>query len=289
MCLWGISWPSGKMLTRYASVINVSVYRFIIVGITLLLLLPLFRVSLRVKKQGIPFILASGALLAVYSYLSIKGLKTGSPGAGGVLVTTLNPIIAYAVGMLLHRKMPTVNEAIGLVLGMVAGCVLLKVWDNSVSLLYKGNLYFLLAAFTWAVMSKFTSGGAKYGTSMAFSLWQYLVTLVCMLPLADFGELGAAVHIQDPLFWINLVFSAAIVTAIATTIYFYATTRIGAEKASSFIFLVPLAAAVSSWVFLGERIMLHTAIGGLLGMAAVYMINRKKTRVEDEAVVNVVE
>ena len=74
-----------------------------------------------------------------------------------MLVTTLNPIMAYALGLVLSRKLPSKNEAIGLVLGLVAGCVLLKVWDSSVSLLYKGNLYFLLAAFSWAVAARCAS------------------------------------------------------------------------------------------------------------------------------------
>jgi drug/metabolite transporter (DMT)-like permease len=93
-------------------------------------------------------------------------------------------------------------------------------------------------------------------------------------------EARLAIHINDPIFWLNLVFSSAIVTAIATTVYFYATTRLGAEKASSFIFLVPLAAALSSWLLLGEHIMPHTIVGGVLGIAAVYTINKKKKNSE---------
>jgi drug/metabolite transporter (DMT)-like permease len=107
-------------------------------------------------------------------------------------------------------------------------------------------------------------------------LWQYLITLLCLVPLADFHELQQALLITDKVFWLNLFFGSAIVTTGATTMYFYATTRLGAEKASSFIFLVPLAASVSSWLLLGERIQLHTAIGGVLGIVAVYMINKRR-------------
>jgi drug/metabolite transporter (DMT)-like permease len=103
-----------------------------------------------------------------------------------------------------------------------------------------------------------------------------LVTLLCLLPLANFAEMRTALHIKDAAFWLNLVFSSAIVTTMATTIYFYSTTRLGAEKASSFIFLVPLAAAMSSWLMLGEQIQVHTAVGGILGITAVYFINKRK-------------
>jgi drug/metabolite transporter (DMT)-like permease len=276
MFLWGLSWPSGKVLSNYCSAINFSVYRYIIVVVTMLVLLPSLGISLRVKKAGLPLFLVSGMLLAVYSYFFFRGIKTGSAGAGGVLVTTLNPIIAYILGITIKRKLPSRNEVTGIFLGLAASCVLLKVWDNSQALLHSGNFYFLLAALTWSVMSMFTARGGAYGSSIGFSLWQYLITLLCLLPLADFAEMSSAIHIKAPLFWINLFFGSAIVTALATTIYFYTTTRLGAAKASSFIFLVPLGAAISSWVFLGEKILLHTAIGGVLGIAAVYMINKKK-------------
>lgn len=277
MFFWGLGWPSAKVLTHYSSAVNFAVYRYIVVFATILLTLLVLRVKIKIKKEGIPFVLYSGTLLALYSYFFFMGLRNGAAGAGGVLVTTLNPIIAYTLGMALDRKWPTRKEGLGLVLGLIAGLVLLKVWSNTAAVLDGGNLYFLLAAFTWAIMSKFTSRGASYGSSLSFSLWQYLITLICLLPLANFQEFGAALQIKDMAFWGNLIFSSVFVTSLATTVYFLATTRLGAEKASSYIFMVPLAAALSAWFFVGERILPHTIAGGILGIVAVYVINSKKS------------
>ena len=275
MFLWGLSWPSAKVLTHYSSAINFVVYRYIIVVVSLFLLLVCSGGKLRISKNGAPIVVLAGILLCGYSYLFFMGLKNGSPGAGGVLVTILNPIMAYTLGVIIDRKLPGRNEAVGLGLGILAGSILLQLWSATSSIFDSGNIYFLLAATTWAVMSKFTSKGAQYGSSAGFSLWQYVTTLLCLLPMTDFHEMRLALGIKDTVFWFNLFFSSAIVTTLATTMYFYATTWLGAEKASSFIFLVPMAAAVSSWLLLSERILPHTIIGGVLGMAAVYMINKK--------------
>ena len=282
MLMWGLSWPSSKFLTHYCTPVNFAVYRYVIVVVTLLLILFFSKTSLKVKRAGYPAILASGVLLALYSYLFFKGLTCGAAGAGGVLVTTLNPIMAYIIGILLSRKLPSKNESIGLILGITAGCFLLQVWQKPGAVFDSGNLYFLLSALTWSVMSKFTSRGHLYGASLGFSLWQYLVTLLCLLPLMDVHEFYTVIHVKDPLFWFNVFFSSAIVTGLATTMFFYTTTRLGAEKASSFIFLVPFAAALSAWAFLGEHIQTHTIIGGALGMAAVYMINKKHPEIITE-------
>ena len=80
----------------------------------------------------------------------------------------------------------------------------------------------------------------------------------------------------DLAFWGNLFFSATITTSLATTFYFVATSKIGASKASSFIFMVPFSAALGSWIFLGEVIEVHTIVGGILGIAAVYILNKKE-------------
>jgi drug/metabolite transporter (DMT)-like permease len=279
MFLWGLSWPSGKVLAGYCSAVNFTVYRYVLVVATTLLLLPALRIPFRIKKEGIPVFITSGILLAAYSYSFFVGIKKGAAGAGGVLVTTMNPIMAYAVGLILDKRLPTRREALGLLLGVTAGLTLLRVWDSGAALMDSGNIYFLLAAFLWAVMSKFTAKGARYGASLSFTLWQYVVTLLCFLPFTHTDELKQTFATADIKFWGNLFFSSAIVTTGATTMYFYTTTKLGAEKASSFIFLVPLAAAVSSWALLGERLQAHTIAGGVLGIAAVYVMNirRKKT------------
>lgn len=276
MLLWGVSWPSAKVLTGYCTVINFTAYRYVLVVATMLLIIPIMGMKVRIARKGIPIVITAGVLLAVYSYMFFQGLKHGSAGAGGVLVTTLNPVMAYALGVIIQRKLPSRNEAIGLTIGIIAGLILLKVWTNAATILDAGNGYYILAAFTWSVLSKFTATAGRYGTSTGFSFWQYVITLLCLIPLLDFNELNTTIYITEPLFWGNMLFSSAIVTALATTVFFYTTTRLGAARASSYMFLVPLAAMLSSWAFLGEQILPHTAIGGVLGMIAVYIINRKK-------------
>lgn len=276
MVFWGLSWPSAKVITAYSTPVNLTIYRYAVVLLTLLPLLIIFKIPMKISRRGIPFVAIAGSLLALYSYLMFQGLTHGYAGAGGVLVTTLNPIMAYSLSLLIQWKKPSRNEGIGLLLGLIAGCFLLKIWDNTDAIFQSGNLFFLGSAFLWAAMSRFTAKSHNYGSPFGFSLWMYLVTLLVLIPCIDIEDLKHTLTITDFSFWANLFFGGAIVTSLATTIYFYATSKIGSDKASSFIFLVPFAAAVSSWLLLGEKLEMHTLAGGILGIAAVYMIQRKK-------------
>lgn len=284
MVFWGVSWPSNGVLTKLGNPMELNALRYTIVVLSLLVLLYFLKIPLIIARKGIPFLLISGGLMSVYSFTFLKGLQTGNPGAGGILVTTLNPIMAYGVGMIIDWRRPSINESIGLIFGAIAGLTLLQIWSKPDVFSNPGNVFFLLSAFIWAVMSKFTSKAANYGSPFAFTWWMYVVTLICLFFLSDFTEINRLVHLTEATFWGNLLFGSIIVTSLATTMYFYATSKIGAEKASSFIFTVPFTAALSSWLILGEKIEVHTIIGGAIGIGAVYMINRKVKKTKNRSV-----
>jgi drug/metabolite transporter (DMT)-like permease len=275
MFTWGLSWPAGKILSAHGSAISIAFIRYMVIFISMFFILCIFRVPIKIKLNGLKFLIPAAICLAFYNFVFLKGLQAGFAGAGGVLVTTMNPIFAYSIGLLISRKIPGKNEVIGLVLGLCAGIFQLNLWHSVDKIFEAGNLYFLAGALVWAIMSKFTSRAGYYGNSFAFSLWMYLTTFIFFFIPVDLSEIHAIWIKTDIYFWLVMLFFGMGATSIATSFYFFATTRLGAERASSFIFLVPVSAAFSSYAFLGEVIQWHTIFGGLLGIIAVYMINRK--------------
>lgn len=276
MFCWGISWASGKVLTVYAGTFTISFFRFGITFASLLVLLLIFREKMTIDRKGLKDLLPASIGIAAYTYFFFKGLLLGKAGAGGVLVTTLNPIVSYSIMLLFSWRRPTRNETLGILFGMVAGAILLKVWDNWQNVFNAGNTFFLLASFTWAILSLFTAKSSRYGSPVAFSLWMYAICSVIMFFVANSFESIELHKEADIYFWTNLIFTSTITTAMATTFYFVATARLGASKASSFIFLVPFSAAMGSWIFLNEVPQIHTIAGGLIGVGAVYILNRKQ-------------
>ena len=63
--------------------------------------------------------------------------------------------------------------------------------------------------------------------------------------------------------------------SFGTSIYFLASLRLGAKRSSSYIFLVPLTAMGFAMYLLSEPLVLSTLIGGILGIIAVYLINKE--------------
>jgi drug/metabolite transporter (DMT)-like permease len=127
----------------------------------------------------------------------------------------------------------------------------------------------------WAILSRITALSVNFGSPLSFSLWMYLLCIIILSLFIDFSSIYHIITTGDTKFWINMTFNGIINTGIATTFFFYATSKIGAEKTSSFIYIVPFAAAISSFIAIGELIKWNTIVGGILGVIAVAIINRK--------------
>jgi drug/metabolite transporter (DMT)-like permease len=262
-------------MASYGSPITISFLRFTITFVSMLLVLVVLKEKFTISKKGYPYLIAASVIISAYTFLFFQGLVTGKAGAGGVLVTVMNPIFSYAIMLVMARRKPSRNESVGLFLGLLAGVVLLKLPMEADKIFSAGNIYFILAALCWAVLSVFTSKASRYGSTVTFSAWMYGISTLMLAFFAGIEGPMQVISQADGKFWFNLFFSATITTSLATTFYFVATSRLGASRASSFIFMVPFSAALGSWIFLSEVPQWHTMIGGALGIAAVYILNKR--------------
>jgi drug/metabolite transporter (DMT)-like permease len=276
MTCWGFSWVSAKVLSAYGPPLTLAFFRFALTFASMPLMFPVVKVRLAIDRKGLPDLLVASVIMSLYTFLFFKGLTEGKAGAGGVLVTVLNPVIAYGIMLLLTRRKPSQKETIGLIVGLLAGAILLRVTSEPRQVFAAGNIYFLLSAFAWAALSHFTARASRYGSPVSFSFWVYGISTLVLFLFTGSQSAAAMIDQADVTFWVNLFFISTITAGLATTFYFVATSKIGASKAASFIFMVPFSAALGSWIFLGEAIEAHTIIGGLLGIIAVYILNRKE-------------
>ncbi len=276
MIIWGVSWASAKMITNYTNFEVILFWRLLVTFVSLVPVLWITKDSFRISKKAIPFVVCGGLVMLFYNALFFLGLRNGFAGAGGVFVTTLNPIFNFFLVAILYKYPIKKIEYFGLTLGLAGGLIILKVWGLSLPALFSGgNVYFLFAAFTWAVLTVITSKSKSYISPVTYSLYLYGIATVVSFCMALPHDWLAPIYF-DSIFWWNLFYLASISTSFGTTIYFIASSRLGSAKASSFIFLVPASAMLSSWGILGEKPEWTTISGGLLAISAVYLLNRKK-------------
>jgi len=276
MICWGESWISAKLLAGIAKPEALVFWRFFITWLTFIPVLYLFKQPFKINMKGLTVAALTALLMIFYNEMFFRGLVDGLAGAGGILVTTLVPILTFGIGCIITMRAPSLKDSFGLFLGLTGAAIIMKIWHFDIHQLMKsGNAYFLLAALSWASLTHLSTKAREYTSAYTFSFYLFLLTAVFDLILV-YGTGGTVEVIANDTFVLNILLVAVGATTFGTTIYFVAAARLGGQKASSFIFLVPLNALVMSYVFLDEPIALNTVVGGLSAITAVYMINHRK-------------
>lgn len=277
MVVWGIAWPSAKALSAYSNPIHIAAIRFCFTAVGVFIILKAIKVDLTIQQKGWKWLFIGGCLMAFYSYLFFTGLKFGLPGEGGILVTTMTPVVSYFIALIIQKRKPNTLETLALLVGLIAAFFLLHVWTHAEAIFKSGNLFLLLSCLVWAFLSRITANAAQYGSPLAFTWWMYVFCAIILSFMNPFSmTLDLIQHKATSNFWWNMVFNGVLNTGVATTIFFYVTSKIGAAKTSMFIYIVPFAAAISSAIVFQEKLQWYSVVGGCLGIAAVFIINAKR-------------
>ena len=274
MISWGVSWPAAKVVGRYGDPSDLIVWRFVLALLTMLAIMKLLKVPLKFPQKSLKFVIAASTLIVFYNFNYLKGTQVGLSSLGGVIVPTISPLFTFVLSMIFLNKQTHVKEICGLLIGLIGGILLIRVWEVSIAnIISSGNLYFLFGAFLWSGVTIFAQKTSEELHPLNFSFWVYGMAMLIALPIFPLNSIDA-IFKYDLLFWYNFILISVIALGLGTTAYFITTMRIGSQKASSFMFIVPFSAVLSASFFLGETIQVSTIFGGLLSTTAVYLINK---------------
>ncbi len=271
MFFWGGGWTALKILTYNLPMDVIIFWRFFLMSLAFLPILYFVRIPFKLNIHGLKYIFGSSVLNISFMISSFMGIKYGYAGAGSVIITTFSPIMTFLLIAVLFRKRLHTKQYFGLILGLMGGYILLGLNDFS-HFLNSSNLYFLLCATIWAGVTLLSQYSQKHIHPIHYSFAISLIATIVTFLYAKDSALESVLH-QGVEFWMAMIYLAIFGQAIATTIFFIASGKLGSEKTSSFMFLVPLFALFSAWLILEEPMQLHIIIGGGVSMFAVYFIN----------------
>jgi drug/metabolite transporter (DMT)-like permease len=279
MVFWGISWPIGKLVSSEANAAVIIFWRNLLTTITFLPLLYIFRKSYNFSKKGIIIGLFGSILMTFYNFLFFLGLQNGTSGLGGVLVTTTNPLFNFLLLRILGKYKIQKFEKFALFIGFLGGISTLQIWNiNPSNLLEGGNIIFLFASFTWAILSIQSSSSKDFIHPIFYSFVVYLLSTIFTYFLSiPYGNTDIETKTTE--FWLEMIYLSSISTGFGTTIYFIASSKLGSEVSSVYLFLVPISAVIGAFAILGEIPNGFTIFGGILSILAIrllHIVQKKK-------------
>ncbi len=276
MITWGYSWVGAKILGPYGHVSTKIFLRFFFASIALIPILLKYHIPFKIDKKGFMFILWNSISLCSYNYFYFKSTHMGLAGVGGVLVTTLNPILtSLFVFSFLDRSSAKLKEFVGLIMGLAGGGIIMRLWEMDIALMISsGNIFYILASCSWVSVTITSQKSKNHIHFLTYSFWSFLSSSLLSLSFCEVESISQTIN-YDWIYWLNIFLLSIVVMSFANTMYFFASSKIGAVKASSFIFVVPLTAIIFSKIILNEQVLYTTVLGGVLSVIAVYLINRK--------------
>ncbi|MEA1918473.1 MAG: DMT family transporter [Campylobacterota bacterium] len=273
MILWGIGWPALKIVTATVPADVVTFWRFLIMLIAFIPILIGLNKPIHFSKKVLLITFFSALLNIAFMFLSFWGVKVGSAGAGGVIITTISPILTMILAIFIFNAKVKKKQWIGLAIGLFGGVVMLELW--SFNLLQGGDLYFLLSALVWAILTLVSQKSHAHLEPIHYSFLLAVMATPLMFALTYDSDLSV-VFTQGVDFWIALLYLGIFGQTIASTIYFFASGRLGSGVASSYMFLVPLSALIASYILLEELPSQYLLIGGIISTLGLYFVHEKR-------------
>jgi drug/metabolite transporter (DMT)-like permease len=276
--VWALSGVSAKYLSFYISEDEVVVYRFFLSALSTLPLLLWMKIPMKISpKNFVICILLAFFLIGNYRTY-FMGMQRGAVGLGAALVTVLIPIFVYIIMIFSKKSKPILKDWLALAMGVAGVALMLDLEQlNLERLVSGGNIYFVLAALTYAMFTV----AASYMRSIHVLTINFYVCLIGFL--IDWNLSYDSNHLftlggMDYIFWINILFVSVIAGTAITAVYYTGLRIIGSKKSSAFSILTPFFAIALGAIFFGEMITINNAIGIVMAVMALFVLNDLKIK-----------
>ena len=274
MAAWGSAFAGAKIGVDAVAPQVAAAIRFLGGGLVLLAVLP-FTGKAKLQPKDVA---VTGGLGVVgvfgYNMALFAGLTLAPAADASVLIPTMSPVCTTVVMAVVGRSRLGARTTAGLVCALAgAGVFLAGVPDSGQRLL--GDLVYVAGAICWSV---YTMCGAPVLRRLPTLTVTTYATVAGGLVLA-----ASALPVIDNVdwaglttgFWLDQAYLVLIPTALAYPLFYQGVQRLGAAKAASMMFLVPVFGVALSVTLLHERITLVQTLGSILLLAGAWLTQRR--------------
>ena len=276
---WGGSFIANAIALESIGPIEIASIRFFIAApllaiITLLWKGPgIFRIE---KKDLVTLAVMAIAGVTLQYILQVMAQKETSAINLSLLLNTSTFFILFLGAMFLAEKL-TASRVIGAFIGFGGVAILVSGGTMAFSPGHIGDIVAIFCAFLWAVYSilgKKISG--KYHTLTILN-WVFVMGAIGMIPFYFLTPHADPTAI--PLSALAaILFLSIFCSIIAYLVYNLALETMDVSNVALFIYLIPIATIVLSWIILGQGLTLASGFGGLLVLAGMWIAERNTAR-----------
>ncbi|MDE6491303.1 MAG: DMT family transporter, partial [Muribaculaceae bacterium] len=269
---WGVSFVSTKvLLDNGMHSADVYVYRFILAYILVLCAChkKIMANSWRDEMLFLTCGVCGGSIYFIAENTAIEYTLVTNVS----LITSTSPLLTtMLVGLLYKSERPSRGFILGSFVAMFGvACV---IFNSSfvVKMNPLGDLLSLLAAFSFAIYSIVIRKLNALYSVMFITRKTFFYGLITAVPfLLCQPEVASPAVLLNTEVWTNMLFLGMIASVLAFVVWAQAIKRLGAVKASNYLYFQPIVTLIASIIFLGEKLSIVGIAGCLLIIGGLWL------------------
>jgi drug/metabolite transporter (DMT)-like permease len=269
--LWGGAFVFLRVAAPVLGPVWTAEFRVLLGGLALLAWFRLTGFDAGLRRHARFYLLIGSVNIAVpfalYSYAAMH-----APASLLSIVNATAPIFGLAWSALFRDERVTLRKATGLIVGVAGVALIVRPPDGAPEPQLGWALAAALTAccaygVTGVLMKRFASGASPRGMAVGNQLAAALVLLPLLPVLPPLAT-------PTPLVIANLLALALLASGVAFLLYFRLIVDIGATRALTVTYLIPLFGVLWGWIFLGETLPAAALAGGALILAGTVLVTR---------------
>lgn len=261
---WASAFPAIRIAAPEMGVVGLSVVRLMVAVLALLVLAPALGLR-RPARRDLPLVVACGFFgMAAYQILLNWGELHVPAGTASIIVAAA-PLVSVAIAAGAFGERLTVVKIAGSAVA-VAGVALVSTSRSNVSV--TSTIWIVIAAAAvQGIYHPLTKPLLRRYTGLEVATYGTVVGVLLTLPFVglawtDLGTASAAA-------WWAAVYLGVVPSAVGFVMWGYTVGKVPVATSTSLLYLVPAAAILIAYVWLGEKPILAELFGGLVVVAGV--------------------
>ena len=284
---WGLAWPVGRILAT-----DLLDYPYSVMFFRYLFAIPVLFGWLWFKEGNVVPMKRDYSYLLLLAFTSVFLYQFGymfgmqkTAASDASLIIGFNPVSVSILSVLILSHSLTRNGMIGIFLSF-SGVVLIFLASPNVDIDFSdrliGNAYIMFGAFAYAI---YVVAMRRYVlliredplSSLATISWVSLIGCFMFVPFViNEAPWERVWDIQE---WILIAYLGVLSTALCYVFFAMGVETIGANKAASFINVVPIFGILSSWIWIGEELGIVQLVSFILIYFGVKLVNQQPPEV----------
>ena len=266
---WASAFPAIRVAAPAIGVAGLSIVRLAVAALALLAVARVYRVRLPERRHAWLIVAAAFFGMTAYQVLLNAGELHVPAGTASIVVATA-PLVSVAIAALALGEPLSLSKVVGSIVA-IAGVAVVCLSRSGATV--TSALWVVVgAAVVQGIYHPLIKPLLRTRTGLEVATYAMTVGAVMALPLLPWGWEGLATAPASA--WAAAIYLALVPSAVGFVLWGYAVANMSMAASTSLLYLVPAAAVLIAFVWLGEAPHLSEVLGGLVVLAGVVLVGQ---------------